>query len=887
MKFDMVLLLLVYTITNLACTGVIFLLWRSNRHRINGLGWWLGDFTLQLLATLLLATRGHAPDFVSMVLGSSLATAGTLMLLIGLGKFLARPVLLGPNLALLAAMVLVHTYFTLADPDPVARNANVAISLALLCGQSAWLLLRPSSAPAVNGHFLAGSTLAAFAVFNGLRALYELATVNGPFKPDTAQVIGLSVLIYQTLSLLLTFGLVLIVNRRLNLALEKDLHERQDLVTRMEAAQARLQRAELRSGFGHWELDLATMVYTASEGAVAIYGMPINRLDRESTLAMALDDDKPRLNAALAALIQQGQPYDVQYRIRAADTGQIKHLHAMGELDPQRRVAFGVLQDITAQKNFELALRQSEFLGDQALELARAGPWCIDFAEGNQHYISSARTVEIFGDPHRDDMRYSILDHWYRCIEAADPQAAAATYANFQEALAGTRPRYDMVHPYRRPVDGALIWVHVIGQVTRDSLGQPTHVYGVVMDITPARQAQLELEKARNAAEVASRAKSSFLANMSHEIRTPLNAISGMAHMLRQTGLDAQQLERLEKLETASKHLMQIINDILDLSKIEAGKLQLEQRRFHLDDVVENVLVMLSDRARAKQLDFRFTVDAPHHWFIGDSTRIQQALINYGGNAIKFTHQGSVHIHVHAQEDTDRECLLCFEVRDTGIGITPEQGARLFETFEQADNSTTRRFGGTGLGLAITRQIARMMHGSVGYQSTPGAGSTFWFTARLPKAMDPPSAESADARQNAHDILKAQFAGTRVLVADDDATNLEIAAFLLEEIGFVADMADDGQQAVDLAQGHNYTVVFLDVQMPVMDGLEAARRIRQLPGYTLTPVFAMTGNAFLEDRQRCAEAGMDYFISKPVEHEMLYQTILQALRNRQGPVPQA
>jgi len=381
----------------------------------------------------------------------------------------------------------------------------------------------------------------------------------------------------------------------------------------------------------------------------------------------------------------------------------------------------------------------------------------------------------------------------------------------------------------------------------------------------------------RIAAESASQAKADFLANMSHEIRTPLNAITGMVQLVRREPLSDSQAEKLTKLEAASAHLLRIINAILELSKIDAGKLTLDHAPLSVEVLVGNVLSMVAERAQEKHIEIHTQLqDVPPH-LVGDATRLQQALLNYTGNAIKFTDSGQVTVRVRALQDTAEAVLLRFEVADTGIGIAPEAVRRLFSAFEQADNSTTRQYGGTGLGLAITSKLAQLMGGEAGVHSTLGQGSTFWFTAWLQKG-DAAEVESAPADQSvAMAQLQSKFPGTRVLVAEDEPVNREIATILLEDIGFVVDVAEDGQAAVEQAARVPYGLVIMDMQMPRLNGLDATRRIRQLSGYQHTPVIAMTANAFAEDRERCFAAGMNGFVTKPVPAQAFYGAVLQAL----------
>ncbi len=459
----------------------------------------------------------------------------------------------------------------------------------------------------------------------------------------------------------------------------------------------------------------------------------------------------------------------------------------------------------------------------------------------------------------------------------------------------GGRLNYE--EPQTTP-DGQTIHLRTSKVPLRDSQGQTIGVLGIYDDVTERKNAAAELELyrdrlerlveertqelviAKELAEAANRAKTTFLANMSHELRTPMNGVLGMVGLAKRYMTDPAGIEKLGHAEASAKRLLGVINEILDLSRIEAERLVIESVPLELATVLDSLDTLLTHRASEKGLFLKYGL--PSHLarqpFLGDPQRLGQILINLVGNAIKFSDRGVISVDVQAVEDSPAGILLRFDVRDHGIGISIDDQKRLFTAFEQADGSLTRKYGGTGLGLAISKRLANMMGGEMGVDSMPGRGSTFWFTAKLARNMGAPEARPpVQPRESALRTLLHKFAGARVLLVEDEPVNREVTLCLLDDAGLRADVANDGAQALELARRHSYALILMDMQMPNMNGIDATGAIRRDSLNRDTPILALTANAFDRDRQASLRAGMDDHIAKPFDPDVLFETLLRWL----------
>ncbi len=500
----------------------------------------------------------------------------------------------------------------------------------------------------------------------------------------------------------------------------------------------------------------------------------------------------------------------------------------------------------------------------------------FDWDQMEGFFYLSPRWKQILGfsedemPPHREE--------WLKRIHPAD---LAKVESELHACSRGEKPHCSVEYRMRHR-DGRWLWMRTRARALRDPAGQSLRLVGVNTDITATKESELHLIEAKEVAEAASRSKGDFLAIMSHEIRTPLNGVIGMTGLLLDTDLSARQLEFVSTIETSGAALLALLNDVLDLSKIEAGKLELERLPFNLPQLIRESAGFLADEARRKGLGLRSVIVGDLPVMVeGDPGRLRQILLNLLSNAVKFTEAGVITLEASLLSRDGDVATLRFKVSDTGIGIQPEQQVRLFQSFTQANRSITRQYGGTGLGLAIVKRLVLLMDGDIEVHSVPQQGATFVFTIKIPLAQTMP--QGAGPADGPEPNAGGKF---RVLVAEDNRPNRMVARLLLERAGFQVDEVEDGQEAVEAIQKVPYHVVLMDCQMPRVDGLSATRMIRRLPAGRTVPIMALTANVFAEDRLLCEQAGMDDFLSKPFQpDELIARCFYWAQRGVRVPLP--
>ena len=649
---------------------------------------------------------------------------------------------------------------------------------------------------------------------------------------------------------------------------------------------------------GLWDWDVATGEVFFSPQLKRMLGYGPDEMSPllQSWTANIHPDDAPGVLQALTEHLEGKRArYEAQYRLRnrnnsylwVADRGKVCERDASGAAT--RLV--GMVQDITRERLAQVALQRSET--DQGTLIAALPDVIMRFDREGRHLFVSENVVQLtplpasalIGKTHQElGFPESLCQQWDHELNQVFAQGLPLESEFELEGPQGRRIISWRLAPDTHGGHGVQSVLAVCRDITQQRLADAElerhrhHLEDLVRERTAA------LSVAKDAAEAASKAKSQFLANMSHELRTPLGAIMGMTGLALQATQDTLQRDRLSKVDQASHHLLRLINDILDISKIEADRMTLEDTDFQLKDIVDSQLQLAAQRAQDKRLHLGVMVEPAlaQTRFWGDPLRLGQILLNLMDNALKFTSQGSVSVRVSALGDTQVHQILRFEVTDTGIGIPSEAQERLFLAFEQADNSTTRQYGGTGLGLAICLRLVQLMGGEMGVLSEQGKGSTFWFTARLRRCLplNTPAASAPAGLSHIRDLLREQHAGSTVLLAEDDPVNREVTMLLLQQCGLLVHTAEDGLQAVERARSQTYSLILMDMQMPHLNGLDATRAIRQDSLNAGTPIVALTANAYDDDRQRCLAAGMNGHLSKPLHAPKLFEVVHAHLQSR-------
>ncbi len=553
-------------------------------------------------------------------------------------------------------------------------------------------------------------------------------------------------------------------------------------------------------------------------------------------------------------------------------------------------VLFNSSRDITERRRAEEMLRESEASFRSLFDSVQEAVYVQ--AEDGSFITVNEGAARMYGHPREWFVGKTPLD-----VSAPGRNDLAALIPAFSRVMAGEPQSFEF---WGLRADGSE-FPKEVHQTKGSWLGRIV-VFALAQDITERKQSeerlleyQTHLEQmvearthdlslAKEAAEAANRAKSTFLANMSHELRTPLNGIMGMTSLALRKAQEPQFRDQLGKIDQASRHLLNVINDILDLSKIEAERLTLEVAPFSLGEVLRNIQNLIGPKVAEKslRLHVKLPPDLVSRSLVGDPLRLGQILLNLFSDAVKFTEKGHITLRVQVQKEGEDDVLLHFQVEDTGIGISQEDQQRLFTAFEQADGSMTRKYGGTGLGLAISKRLARLMGGRIGLESVPGEGSRFWFTARLGKADAQPAVISQVSSEPPEARLRREFPDARILLAEDEPVGQEVAQILLEEAGLLVDLAEDGEQALELARRIRYDAILMDMQMPRVNGVEAARALRADSANRDTPILAMTANAFEEDRQVCLDAGMNDHIPKPIDPDRLYESLWHWMSQGRG-----
>lgn len=653
------------------------------------------------------------------------------------------------------------------------------------------------------------------------------------------------------------------------------LQSEQEVQQQLRASNEFLARAEEIAGVGGWRFDMRTRELSWTAQTRRIFDLPPDYQPRGDEHKRYFSPEvQEQIRETAESCMRTGRAWDVQYPMVTAQ-GRAVWVRSVGQMEMAGGKVVGVvgvIQDVTESRQARAALQESQERLARALEGSGLALWDLH-VRAETVYLSEAWSL-MLGRPPQDTI--CTAQELLALVPLEDLQRIQA---ELELVLSGRSPRYAVEHRVRRD-DGSHVWIHSEGRVAeRDGQGLPLRLVGTNRDISQSRQAEEDLRVARDAADAANRAKSQFLATMSHEIRTPLNGIIGMTRLLLDEPLAPEVRRHADLVDRSAHSLLSLVNDILDVSKIEAGQMEIEHVAFDLHELLDDLATLYRLRATEKSLLFRMhRSEAVPRFVEADPTRLRQVLVNLLGNALKFTQEGWIGLDVRPA-GADGQATLEFSVADTGIGIPQEVQPQLFTRFMQADSSTSRRFGGTGLGLSIVRQLVQLMGGSVAVHSRPQQGSRFTVTLPMRVVHEAPAA--AQWQEAPRTAKKA-----RVLVAEDNTTNQVVAFGMLHKLGYEdVSLAGDGLQALEMARGNGFDVILMDCQMPEMDGYEATRRLRA--GGCEAPIIAMTANAIQGDRERCLEAGMNDYLTKPIDLRVLGAMLAQWVPGAPVPVAHA
>ena len=657
----------------------------------------------------------------------------------------------------------------------------------------------------------------------------------------------------------------------------QDIHDRKAAETALMGNKLLLEESQAIAKVGGWELNLRTGVLFWTNETYRIHETSPDQFNPtvHAGVDLFLPESKRTISQALDAALSRGEGYDLELETYTIQGNLIDvRTTCTVTMEGGKAVKLtGIFQDITERKRYERALQTAKDRIELATQSGGIGIWVLDVVQNTLQWDD--RMYALYGLT-----KQSHLEPYNVWSESVHPDDRAASEKSLQEALEGKR-EFDI--EFRIVwADQSIHFIHSTARVERDKDGKPLQMVGVNFDITYQKEQASALRAAKDFAEELAKSKGQFLANMSHEIRTPMNAILGLLDLLQSTELTDRQRDYASKTYGAARSLLGLLNDILDFSKVEAGKMTLESEPLRIDQLLRNLSAILSSNVGSKDIEVLFDIDAALPAVVrGDAMRLQQVLINLGGNAIKFTSHGQVVIALRMVSRQENAVTIQFAIQDTGIGIAPEHQAHIFSGFSQAEGSTTRRFGGTGLGLAISKRFVELMGGSIEITSAPGVGSTFAFALEMPTV----EADSDALNEPDRPVLPPQ----RVLVVDDNSIASELTLRMVRSWGWSADLAQSGKQALEMIAARDstadaafsYPVIYLDWKMPDMDGWEVTRRIREVAklAHLPQPLVVMVtahGRETLAQRTEAEQDMINGFLVKPVTASMLYDALMDA-----------